>query len=46
MEVENSDLEAYLFGSAITGCLLQYIHLKEDYSLDEMKHYLINKFCT
>ncbi len=45
MEVEEPLLEAYFFGSAITGCLMQYVNLKENYPLEEMKNYLINKFC-
>ena len=46
MEFENPQLEAYFFGSSLTGVIIQYIHLKEAYPLEEMKNYLINKFCT
>lgn len=45
MQVEKPLLEAYFFGSAITGCLMQYVQLKAEYPLAEMKNYLINKFC-
>lgn len=45
MNVEKPLLEAYFFGASITGCLTQYVHLKAEYPLEEMKHYLINKFC-
>jgi AcrR family transcriptional regulator len=46
MDVENPILEAYFFGSSLTGAMMQYIHLKEDYPLEEMKNYLIDKFCS
>jgi len=45
MEVEKPLLEAYFFSSSLTGCLMQYVHLKAEYPLMEMKNYLINKFC-
>lgn len=45
MKVDKPQLEAFFFGSALTGVMMQYLHLKEDYPLAEMKDYLINKFC-
>lgn len=45
MKVEEPQLEAFFFGSSITGVMMQYIYLKEEYPLEEMKNYLINKFC-
>jgi AcrR family transcriptional regulator len=45
MQVEKPLLAAYFFGASITGCLMQYVHLKAEYPLEEMKNYLIDKFC-
>lgn len=45
MKVDKPQLEAFFFGSTLTGVMMQYLHLKEDYPLEEMKNYLINKFC-
>jgi len=42
---EKPQLEAFFLGSSLTGIMMQYIHLKDDYPLEEMKNYLINKFC-
>lgn len=42
---EKPQLEAFFLGSSLTGVMMQYIHLKDDYPLEEMKDYLINKFC-
>jgi AcrR family transcriptional regulator len=42
---EKPILEAFFLGSSLTGVMMQYIYLKEEYPLEEMKNYLINKFC-
>lgn len=42
---EKPELEAFFLGSSLTGVMMQYLHLKDDYPLEEMKSYLINKFC-
>ncbi|MFK7948018.1 MAG: TetR/AcrR family transcriptional regulator [Saprospiraceae bacterium] len=42
---EKPELEAFFLGSSLTGVMMQYLHLKDDYPLEEMKNYLINKFC-
>jgi len=38
--------EALLFGAAIDGIMLHYMHVGEEYPLEEMKNYAIEKFCT
>ena len=46
MEAEQPLLEAYFFGSTLSGIIMQYIHLKDDYPLEDMKKYVINKICS
>lgn len=46
LDVPKPQLEAYLLGSALTGVMMQYVHLQQEYPLEEMKAYLINKFCN
>lgn len=38
--------EALMFGAVIDGMLMHYMHLGEEYPLEEMKNYIIEKFCT
>ena len=38
--------EALLFGAVLDGIVLHYMHLGENYPLEEMKKYTIEKFCT
>ena len=42
---QKPELEAFYLGSSLTGIMLQYIHLRGDYPLEEMKQYLFEKFC-
>ena len=43
--VEDTEKEAYLFGAALDGILLQYFFLGSSYPLDEMKTLFIQRFC-
>ncbi len=38
--------EALLFGATVDGMMLHYMHVGEEYPLEEMKNYTIEKFCT
>ncbi len=38
--------EALLFGASLDGMMMHYMHIGEDYPLEEMKDYMIEKFCT
>jgi AcrR family transcriptional regulator len=38
--------EALLFGAALDGMMMHYMHIGEEYPLEEMKKYIIEKFCT
>ena len=38
--------EALLFGATLDGIILHFMHIGEDYPLEEMKNYAIEKFCT
>ena len=44
--VENPTYEAFLVGAVLDGAILQYMHLENEYPLQEMKEYIINRFCT
>ena len=43
---EDPEGEARLLGAMFDGMAIQYIVIKEDYPLDEMERYLINKYCN
>ena len=38
--------EALLFGATLDGIILHYMHLGEEYPLEEMKKFVIDRFCT
>ena len=38
--------EALLFGATLDGMVLHFMHLGDEYPLEEMKKYAIEKFCT
>jgi AcrR family transcriptional regulator len=38
--------EALFFGATLDGIILHYMHVREEYPLEEMKNYVIEKFCT
>lgn len=38
--------EALLFGASLDGMMMHYMHIGEEYPLDEMKNYIIKRFCT
>lgn len=38
--------EALLFGATLDGIVLHFMHLGEEYPLEEMKKYTIERFCT
>jgi len=37
---------SFVFGAAVDGMMLHYMHVGEEYPLEEMKNYTIEKFCT
>lgn len=38
--------EALLFGAVIDGMIMHFMHLGEEYPLEEMKNYIVERFCT
>lgn len=46
MGIENPKEEARLIAVMFDGIGFQYMMIKEDYPLDEIENYLINKYCT
>ena len=44
--IDNPKDEAILIGALFDGIGLQYIILRDDYPLDEMERFLINKYCN
>lgn len=42
----NPKMEAMLFGAILDGMLIHYIHLEETYPLDDLKDFLIEKYCN
>lgn len=42
---KNASGEAKLIGALFDGIALQYLIIREDYPLDEVEKYLINKYC-
>jgi len=46
MGYPNPKMEAYAVGAMLDGIMLHYINMLEDYPFDEMKDYLIQKYCS
>jgi AcrR family transcriptional regulator len=44
--VENAKDEARLLGAIFDGIAVQYLVIHDDYPLDQMKKYLISKYCN
>ena len=44
--VENPVNEARMLAAIMDGIGFHYLIVKEDYPLDEMENFLINKYCT
>ena len=46
MGYPNPKMEAYAIGAMLDGIMLHYINMRDDYPFDEMKDYLIQKYCS
>jgi len=46
MGYSNPKMEAYAVGAMLDGIMLHYINMLDDYPFDEMKDYLIQKYCS
>lgn len=42
--VEQAREEAFLFGAVMDGIFLHYLHLEQDYPLEEMKDFMLKRF--